>query len=105
MDLTEALNTAVAAQVARIVEPLRERVSALEKQLEDRARPEVLTEREAAVYLRVSLSLLRQMRMKGSGPRYVKMGRGRRGAVRYRRQDLDSWTAERRIRSTAETRR
>ena len=54
---------------------------------------EVLTEKEAAKYIRMSRSFLRQDRMNGyrtgrtRGPVYMKLGR----SIRYRRQDLDEW--------------
>jgi predicted DNA-binding transcriptional regulator AlpA len=50
-------------------------------------------EEEAAHYLAVSRSFLRQSRMDGvretrtPGPRYVKIGR----MVRYLKEDLDAW--------------
>ena len=49
----------------------------------------VLTERETAEYLRMSISWLRQARMNGhpEAPPYVKIGR----AIRYLRADLDDW--------------
>ena len=55
----------------------------------------LLTDPEAATYLGVSLSFLRQGRMEGRranrspGPPFLKMGR----AVRYDLQDLDAWLA------------
>ena len=54
---------------------------------------EVLTEKEAAKYIRMSRSFLSQDRMNGyregrtPGPKYMKLGR----AIRYHRQDLDEW--------------
>lgn len=59
----------------------------------------VLTEREAAVYIGMSPSFLSQTRLKigaqrlgTPGPPFLKIGR----AVRYRRADLDTWLRERR---------
>lgn len=60
---------------------------------------EVLTEKEAAKYIRMSRSFLSQDRMNGHragrtpGPRYMKLGR----AVRYHKDDLDDWLNNRRI--------
>jgi predicted DNA-binding transcriptional regulator AlpA len=54
---------------------------------------EVLTEKEAAKYIRMSRSFLSQDRMNGQrenrtrGPRYMKLGR----SVRYHKDDLDDW--------------
>jgi excisionase family DNA binding protein len=47
----------------------------------------VFTTKEAAAYLKVSHQYLEIARVKGGGPPYVKLSR----AVRYRRQDLDTW--------------
>lgn len=47
----------------------------------------VMTEREAAEYMRFAPNTLRQWRVEGIGPRYVKS----HGAIRYRRSDIDEW--------------
>ena len=53
-----------------------------------------LTETQAAEYLSVSRSLLRQSRMNGerenrlSGPPFIKMGSR---SIRYLKEDLDTW--------------
>jgi len=55
----------------------------------------LLTDPEAATYLGVSLSFLRQGRMEGRranrspGPPFIKLGK----AIRYDIQDLDAWLA------------
>ena len=55
--------------------------------------PHALTEQEAAHYLSMSRSFLRQGRMNGDRenrtptPPYLKIGR----SVRYLKQDLDTW--------------
>lgn len=60
---------------------------------------EVLTEIEAAKYIRMSRSFLSQDRMNGHrqgrtpGPKYLKLGR----AIRYHRQDLDEWLNQNRV--------
>jgi predicted DNA-binding transcriptional regulator AlpA len=52
-----------------------------------------LSDREAAIYLGMSVSFLRQDRLNGHregrapGPRWIKIGR----SVRYLREDLDDW--------------
>jgi len=52
-----------------------------------------LSEIEAAIYIKMSRSYLRQDRMNGirenrtPGPRYVRIGR----RIRYLRDDLDAW--------------
>jgi len=56
-------------------------------------------EREAAAYIGMSTSFLRQDRMNGSretrtpGPRWIKVGR----AIRYLKEDLDIWLDEHRV--------
>ncbi|MBX3708730.1 MAG: helix-turn-helix domain-containing protein [Gammaproteobacteria bacterium] len=58
---------------------------------------EILTEKEAAKYIRMSRSFLSQDRMNGHrkgrtpGPRYMKLGR----SVRYHKNDLDEWLSKR----------
>jgi predicted DNA-binding transcriptional regulator AlpA len=54
--------------------------------------PEVVLPVEAASLLSVSLSLLKKWRMRGDGPRFVRLG-GR--AIGYRRTDLSDWITER----------
>jgi len=54
---------------------------------------EILTEKEAAIYIGMSRSFLSQDRMNGyrvnrtPGPPFLKLGR----SIRYRKQDLDDW--------------
>ncbi len=58
-----------------------------------------LTERQAAHYIGMSQSFLRQDRMNGirenrtPGPKFLKIGR----SVRYLREDLDAWLFQHRI--------
>jgi hypothetical protein len=53
----------------------------------------------AAKYLGLTTGWLAKLRMRGGGPKFVKMAR----RVFYRRADLDSWVAERIISSTSQT--
>jgi len=62
----------------------------------------LLTTVEAAEYLRLSPRTLEDMRVTGNGPRYFKLGPGRRSKVVYRRDDLDSWLSEFQFKSTSE---
>jgi hypothetical protein len=50
---------------------------------------ENLTEREAAAFLRTTSRTLRNMRRKGGGPSYARVGR----TVIYRLVDLQKWQA------------
>lgn len=60
--------------------------------------PRTLSDREAARYIGMSPSWLRQSRVSGSAdvPPHLKIGR----AVRYLRDDLDAWLESRRRTST-----
>lgn len=49
--------------------------------------PEWMNTDQAAEYLSFHPQSLKNMRTKGTGPRYHKLGSG----VRYRRSDLDNW--------------
>ena len=64
--------------------------------LEDVSR--VLKEADAARYIGMSISWLRQSRVTGNqdAPPFVKIGR----SVRYLREDLDAWLEQRRRGST-----
>jgi excisionase family DNA binding protein len=57
-----------------------------------------LTPREAAEYLRSSVSTLAKLRMYGGGPAFTRIGR----AIRYPRAELDRYMAARISRSTSE---
>lgn len=59
---------------------------------------EVFTTEEAAAYIQSSRQLLELLRVKGGGPRYVKLGR----MVRYRRAALDEWLIANEQNHTAE---
>jgi predicted DNA-binding transcriptional regulator AlpA len=58
----------------------------------------LFTAREAADFLRLSLSWLAKARMRGDGPPYVKLGR----SVRYREGALVEWLKSRARLSTSE---
>ena len=58
----------------------------------------VINEKEASMYIGMSISFLRQARMEGSregrtpGPPFIKIGK----SVRYLTNDLDKWLRENR---------
>ena len=58
----------------------------------------LLTQREAALALRLSTRSLERMRVSGLGPKFVKAGR----SIRYQREALEEWIAGRVVRSTSE---
>ena len=51
----------------------------------------MLTPIEVAELLAVSQAALARWRRTGSGPRFVKLTRGRSGLIRYRQADLDAF--------------
>jgi excisionase family DNA binding protein len=58
----------------------------------------LLTPKEAAPLLKVSLSLLAKMRMRGDGPPYIKVGR----LIRYPESAIAQWMKSRQRLSTSE---
>ena len=58
----------------------------------------VMTPREAAASLSLSVGGLAKMRLTGDSPRFVKIG----ASVRYRRGDLDAWLQSRIRKSTSD---
>jgi excisionase family DNA binding protein len=58
----------------------------------------LLTQRDAALYLHLSERTLERMRVAGTGPRFVRIGK----SIRYRQQDLDAFVARRVVASTCQ---
>lgn len=65
----------------------------------------LLTTIEAGEYLRVSDRTLEAKRGDGTGPRYFKVGPGKRAKVVYRVADLEDWLQKQQYGSTAEYKR
>ncbi|MCP5117224.1 MAG: helix-turn-helix domain-containing protein [bacterium] len=61
----------------------------------------LLTETQAATLLGVQPATLAAWRSRGGGPIFVRIGSGKKPAVRYRRGDLLAWAADRRHANTA----
>jgi predicted DNA-binding transcriptional regulator AlpA len=57
--------------------------------------PVLVSERDAAQYISMSIDFLRHARMQGSGPSYIRLGR----SIRYRVESLDRWLDERMVRT------
>lgn len=57
-------------------------------QIETRRLPKLLHERDAAVFLGMSIAWMQKSRYLGTGPKYVKVGGLNGRAVRYRYRDL-----------------
>lgn len=63
----------------------------------------LLNERETADRLQVSIGTVRAWRRAGRGPRFVKFANQRRGAVRYRVEDLERFIQDSLRQSTSDT--
>jgi hypothetical protein len=61
----------------------------------------LLTQRDAATALRLSERTLERLRVRGLGPKFIKLG----SRVRYRADDLEAWIDARAVGSTSEVRR
>lgn len=61
-----------------------------------------MTTIEVAELLRISRRTLEQMRVAGTGPRYLKVGPGKRARVLYRQDDITIWLARFQYGSTSE---
>jgi len=59
----------------------------------------LLTQREAALTLSLSVRSMERMRSRGGGPKFVRLSRGR---VAYQECDLAEWIAKRVVSSTSE---
>lgn len=56
--------------------------------------PELMPVADAAAYLAVGVRTLTRWSAIGRAPAPIKLTPGRRGAVRYRRSDLERWVAD-----------
>jgi hypothetical protein len=61
-----------------------------------------LTTAEAAAFVRLSPRTLERLRVQGTGPRFIKAGKGKRARVLYKAADLQEWLEETTFRSTSE---
>lgn len=61
-----------------------------------------LTTIEVAEMLRISRRTLERMRVEGTGPRYIKVGPGKRSRVLYGQGDVEDWLARFSYGSTSE---
>ena len=55
---------------------------------------QMLTPQEVSQLIKISVSTLENWRMQGRGPKFIKLGGGPRGHVRYRQQDVEDWMFE-----------
>lgn len=61
-----------------------------------------LTTVEAATLLRISRRTLERMRVDGTGPKYLKVGPGKRSRVLYRETEILRWLESHEFGSTSE---
>jgi hypothetical protein len=52
---------------------------------------DLLSTKEAADFLRLSMPTLERFRIMGGGPEFIKLGPGKRARVYYRLSALESW--------------
>jgi len=62
----------------------------------------LLSSPAAAAFLGMRPQTLRKWRVKGTGPRYLRLGSGPQARVAYRVVDLEAWLSSRSFASTAE---
>jgi hypothetical protein len=65
----------------------------------DKITSNILRPSVAAAYLSLSVQRLAKLRLEGGGPQFIKCGR----SVLYHFEDLDSWLAANRRKSTSDT--
>lgn len=58
----------------------------------------LMTQREAAALLQLSARTLERLRVSGTGPRYLRLGR----TIRYHPTHIEAWIASRTVASTSE---
>jgi len=71
--------------------------------MHDRDNPaSILTTNQAAARLGVQPQTLRAWRMRGGGPRFVRLGIGKMSKVGYRLSELEEWVGRHTFGSTSE---
>jgi len=60
---------------------------------------QLINEKEAAVYIGHSVRALQNWRVRGGGPKFVKISAR---SIRYRRCDLNEWVESKLVRTTSE---
>lgn len=70
-----------------------------QKKLDEEYLDQLLTEAQAATFLNYSVYALRNWRVRGGGPSFVKVSSR---SIRYRRRDLKTWSVERLRSNTSE---
>ena len=57
---------------------------------------------KAAAIISVKPAVLRKWRMEGKGPRYIRLGKGKKARVIYSVDEINRWLAEHTFTSTSE---
>lgn len=65
---------------------------------------QLMSTEELAAELGVKPGTLRLWRSSGGGPSYIRVGRGSRSPVAYRRADVEEWVQARRFKSSSDER-
>lgn len=52
---------------------------------------EILTRRQAAEFLKLSVPYLDKLRVAGKGPSYFKLGDSVNGLIRYDKREIETW--------------
>ncbi|MFF7158133.1 helix-turn-helix domain-containing protein [Streptomyces sp. NPDC008139] len=68
-----------------------------DRQKVDGTDADLLTPKETAPIVKLSVSTLKDKRWKGTGPSFIKLTPGRGGRIRYRRRDVEQWLTERQV--------
>lgn len=55
---------------------------------------QLLTPQQVSDLLQINVGTLENWRIKNQGPKFLKLGGGPRGHIRYRQQDVEDWMFE-----------
>ena len=70
--------------------------------LRDDRLPQLLRGPELARYLGIQPQTLRMWRLRGIGPKYIRLGNSIGARVAYRAEDINAWLAERAVTPSAD---
>ncbi|WP_372824780.1 helix-turn-helix transcriptional regulator [Polaromonas sp.] len=55
---------------------------------------QMLTPQDVSHLIKIAVGALENWRMAGKGPKFIRLGGGARGHIRYREQDVEDWMFE-----------
>lgn len=64
--------------------------------------PDLLTNEEAAALIGIKPNTLEIWRVRGKGPKFIKLGESKQAPIRYRRSDVLAWLEAQTCRSTSQ---